>query len=109
MTTPLLENIRIMSIVMSRMRTHDYHLYGTTVLTAISIKGICFAYYCDKCPFRIDESVPCILADDFGRYHLLKRAAARGFGTKTTGTPGAAAPDTKAVDDMNEITDMENT
>ena len=109
MTTPLLENIRIMSIVMSRMGTHDYHLYGTTVLTAISIKGICFAYNCDKCPFRIDESVPCILADDFGRYHLLKRAAARGFGTKTSGTPGTAAPDTKEVDDRNELTDKETT
>ena len=89
------------------MRTHDYHLYGTAVLTAITIKGICFVYHCDKCPFRIDGTVPCILADDFGRYHLLKRAAARGFGTKTPGTPGTAAPDTKAVDSTNETTDKE--
>lgn len=96
-----------MSIVTARMQTDDYYLCGTTVLAAIEIKGICFIYPCDKCPFRIDEFVPCILADDFGRYHLLKRAAARGFGTKTPGTPGAAAPDTKAVDSTSETTDKE--
>lgn len=109
MTTTLLENIRLMSIVMTRMRTYDYRLYGTAVLTAINLKGVCFIYHCDKCPFRIDSSVPCILAEDFGRYRLLKRAAARGFGTKTSGTPGAVVQDTKAVDDLNEITDMETT
>ena len=109
MTTSLLENIRIMSIVMSRMRTYDYRLYGTAVLTAINMKGVCFIYHCDKCPFRIDASYPCILAEDFGRYHLLKRAAARGFGTRTSGIPGADAPETKAVDSMNETTDRETT